>query len=129
MLDTSPFNTADETGDATLKLDVRLTNGHRFQADAAIGFRVMELIRAHGVPIKAECGGAGVCATCHVRIPEAWRNVLPPPNDEEMARLDEIPGADECSRLSCQIVMAHELDGLELEIQPDSLEARMRQGV
>ncbi len=126
MLDTSPFDHAGETDDAALKLDVRLADGRRFQTDAAAGFRVMELIRAHGVPIKAECGGAGVCATCHVRIPEEWRSVLPQPTDEELAKLDEIPGADETSRLSCQIVMTAELDGLELTVQHDSVTDRMQ---
>ena len=104
-----------------LKLDVRLADGGRFQADAAPGFRLMELIRAYGLPIKAECGGSGVCATCHVRVPEVWRSLLPQPSDEELARLDEIPHADESSRLACQIVMTDEMDGMELELQPDSL--------
>jgi 2Fe-2S ferredoxin len=104
-----------------LRLNVLLADGTHFTPEALPGFRIMELIRAYGLPIKAECGGAGVCATCHVRVPEAWRNLLPPPSAEELEKLDEIPGADESSRLACQIMMAPELDGLELEIQPDSL--------
>ena len=104
-----------------LKLDVRLADGGRFLADAAPGYRVMELIRAYGLPIKAECGGSGVCATCHVRIPRAWASLLPPPSNEELAKLDEIPDADETSRLACQIIMTDEMDGMELEVQPDSL--------
>ena len=76
------------------------------------------------VLLEAECGGAGVCATCHVRIPLSWQDSLPPPSDEELARLDEIADADETSRLACQIVMTDELDGLELELQPDSLIAQ-----
>ena len=104
-----------------LKLDVRLADGGRFLADAAPGFRVMDLIRAYGLPIKAECGGSGVCATCHVRIARAWASLLPPPSDEELAKLDEIPDADDTSRLACQIVMTDAMDGLELEVQPDSL--------
>lgn len=104
-----------------LKLDVRLADGGRFQADAAPGFRVMELIRAYGLPIKAECGGSGVCATCHVRIPKVWQSLLPPPSDDELAKLDEIADADETSRLACQIVMTEAMDGMQLEVQPDSL--------
>lgn len=127
MFDASPLIPASTPDDETpLTLNVSLADGRRYQPDAAAGYRVMELIRAFGVPIKAECGGAGVCATCHVRVPEAWSASLPPPSDEELAKLDEIPGADERSRLSCQILMTDDLDGLELEIQPDSLEARMR---
>jgi 2Fe-2S ferredoxin len=109
------------TDERLLKLEVALTDGGRFHPEAAPGFRIMELIRAYGLPIKAECGGAGVCATCHVRVPDVWQSLLPPPSDEELARLDEIPSADDRSRLACQLVMTEELDGLELEIQPDSL--------
>jgi ferredoxin, 2Fe-2S len=104
-----------------LTLHVSLVDGTRFHPEAASGFRVMELMRAYGLPIKAECGGACVCATCHVRVPAAWHHLLPPPTDEELAKLDEIPGADETSRLACQLVMTDDLDGLELELQPDSL--------
>ena len=53
--------------------------------------------------------------------PLTWQRLLPPPSDEELAKLDEIPDADETSRLACQIMMTDDLDGLELELQPDSL--------
>jgi len=104
-----------------LKLVVSLSDGGRFEPPAAAGFRVMELIRAFGLPIKAECGGAGICSTCHVRIPARWRHALPPPTTEELAKLDELPTADEASRLACQLLMTAELDGLEVEVQPDSV--------
>lgn len=110
----------DELDEPRLRLRVSLADGARFEPPAAAGFRVMELIRAHGFPIKAECGGACVCATCHVRVPKHWQGFLPPPTDEELARLDEIPTADASSRLACQLVMTDDLDGLEVEVQPDS---------
>lgn len=103
-----------------LRLDVRLL-GRRIWPQAAPGFRVLELLKAFGVPVKGECGGSGVCATCHVRVPEHWRHRLPPPSEEELAKLDEIPGADDSSRLACQIMMADDLDGLEMELDPDSI--------
>ncbi len=115
------FADAAATEGEFLRLVVRLTDGSTFEPEAAPGFRIMELIRAYGIPIKAECGGSGVCATCHVRIPRPWQDMLPPPSDDELAKLDEIPDADETSRLACQIMMSEDLDGLELEIQPDSL--------
>ena len=117
----TPSQPAEAHDERLLRLDVRLADGGRFQPEAAAGFRIMELIRAYGLPIKAECGGSGVCATCHVRIPHVWQSLLPPPSDEELARLDEIPDADETSRLACQIMMTEEMDGMELEVQPDSL--------
>lgn len=112
--------TADQSDGPTLRLGVRLAGRGRADHDANSGLHLVELMRAQGVPVKAECGGAGVCATCHVRVPESWRHVLPPPSDEELARLDEIPGADDTSRLACQIMMTEALDGLEVELQRDS---------
>lgn len=103
-----------------LTLNVRFMDGTRFKGGALAGLHLVELLRAHGLPVKAECGGAGACATCHVRIPEAWQHLLPPPSDEELAKLDEIPTADDASRLACQITMTDTLDGLELELQSDS---------
>ena len=104
-----------------LHLNVVLPDGTHHRPEAAAGFRVMELIRAFGIGIKAECGGAGVCATCHVRVPDVWRNLLPPPSQDEQDKLDEIPSADDTSRLACQLLMAPELDGLELQLAADSL--------
>jgi ferredoxin, 2Fe-2S len=110
-----------DTTDPRLTLHVRLADGGHFQPDAASGFRIMDLMRMYGLPIKAECGGACVCATCHVRISANWQHLLPPATDEELAKLDEIPTADATSRLACQLLMTAELDGLEIELQPDSL--------
>ena len=116
------------SGDASvppfLGLRVRLSPADVRDIDAAPGFNAMELMRAAGVPIKAECGGSGVCATCHCRVPAEWAERLPAPANDEIDKLDEIPSADDRSRLSCQIQMTNELDGLVLEVQPDSLERR-----
>lgn len=108
----------DET--PLLRLSVRLADGPRRVHDAIAGLHLVELMRAHGLPVKAECGGAGACATCHVRIPPHWQDLLPPPSDDELAKLDEIPGADDTSRLACQIVMTDAIDGLEIVLQHDS---------
>lgn len=94
--------------------------GNRVTHRALSGMHVVELMRAHGLPVRAECGGAGACATCHVHVPPDWRDVLPPPSSEELAKLDEIPDVDDASRLACQIIMTEQLDGLELELQADS---------
>jgi 2Fe-2S ferredoxin len=104
----------------TLRLSIRLEDGPRCERAAIPGLHLVELMRAHGLPVKAECGGAGVCATCHVRIGADWQNLLPAPSDDELAKLDEIPQVDESSRLACQIVMTEELDGLEIELRAES---------
>ena len=110
---------ADE--DKILKLHIYLADGSHFRREAIAGLRILDLLRMYGFPMKAECGGACVCGTCHVRIPEKWQQLLPSPTDEELTKLDEIPTADETSRLACQIETTGDMDGLEIVLQPDSL--------
>jgi ferredoxin, 2Fe-2S len=84
------------------------------------GWRVMEIIRDQGLPIKAECGGACACATCHVYVDEAWIGKLVPPTDEELERLDDAFEVTAASRLSCQILMREDFDGLTVSLAPGS---------
>ena len=123
-------SSADSDHDAELPflgIEVQLHGGVVHKIEAAAGYSAMELIRAAGVPIKAECGGSGICATCHCRVPDAWAARLPAPSEDEAIKLDEIPSADDRSRLSCQIQMTEHLDGLVLELQPDSLSTHFLQ--
>jgi 2Fe-2S ferredoxin len=85
--------------------------GQSRTVDAAIGSTVMENAIRNSIPgIDAECGGA--CATCHVYIDEAWREKVGPPSPMEEDMLDFGVDVRENSRLSCQIKMTDELDGL-----------------
>lgn len=84
------------------------------------GWRVMEVIRDWGLPIKAECGGACSCATCHVYVDEDWLDRLHEPSDEEMDMLDGVSAFEDNSRLSCQIITAEDLDGLRVTLAPGS---------
>lgn len=103
-------------------INVRLPDGSAHRLEAMEGWRVMEVIRDWGLPIKAECGGACACATCHVWVAESWVGKLVPPSDEETEMLDGAFSVDEQrSRLSCQLIMTPELDGLEVELAPESL--------
>jgi 2Fe-2S ferredoxin len=68
--------------------------------------------------IDAECGGACSCATCHVKVDARWVSVVGPPNKLEAEMLEMAMGADERSRLSCQIVLTPELDGLVVDLPP-----------
>lgn len=82
------------------------------------GWRLMEVIRDNGLPIKAECGGACACATCHVYIAEKWLPKLVPPTDEEVRMMDDAFFVKPNSRLSCQILLSKEIEGLEATIAP-----------
>lgn len=93
--------------------------------DAIEGWRVMEIIRDHGVEnpaiaIKAECGGALACATCHVYVDDQWRDRLPEPSADEIDQMDYAFGVEDNSRLSCQIIMNESLDGLHVTLAPGS---------
>ncbi len=81
--------------------------------EAETGSTVMETAIRHGVPgIEAECGGACACSTCHVYIEEAWRDKVGPPSPMEEDMLDFAFAVQPNSRLSCQIKVRDDLDGL-----------------
>lgn len=86
------------------------------ELEALEGWRVMEVIRDWGLNIKAECGGSCACATCHVFVDQEWLDRLVPATDEEEDMLDTVPDLKPNSRLSCQILMSEELDGLKLTL-------------
>ena len=69
--------------------------------------------------IKAECGGACACATCHVYVDEDWKDKVPEKSEEEMDMLDLAFDVQENSRLSCQITITPGLDGLKVTLAPD----------
>ena len=95
-----------------MKLFVTDQEGNKHELDAIEGWQVMEIIRDYGLPIKAECGGSCCCATCHVYVNEEWRDKLFPMRDDEDEMLDENFDRKENSRLSCQLLMSEDLDGL-----------------
>ena len=101
-----------------MKIYVTDMDGKQHALDAVEGWRVMEIIRDHGLPIKAECGGACACATCHVYVDESWVSKIAAMNEEEEYMLDEAFELEDNSRLSCQIIMSEELDGLKVTLAP-----------
>ena len=81
--------------------------------EAPVGGTVMEAAVKNGVPgIEAECGGACACATCHVYVDEAWIEAVGSPQPMEADMLDFASDVRANSRLSCQIRVKPELDGL-----------------
>jgi 2Fe-2S ferredoxin len=92
----------------------------RDDVDLAAGTTVMLGAVAHGIEgIVAECGGNCMCATCHVYVEPDQLDTLPPMSDEEDALLDGTAAERRpSSRLSCQITVTPELDGLVVHL-PD----------
>src|SRR5215204_7790497 len=89
------------------------SDGSRYEVEAAIGSTVMESAIRNGIPgIEAECGGACSCATCHVYVAEEWEAATGQPQPMEEDMLDFAYDVRPNSRLSCQIRVRPELDGL-----------------
>ena len=89
------------------------TAGTSRTIEGEIGATVMETAVKNGVPgIEAECGGACACATCHVYVDEAWRAAAGEAGAMEQDMLDFAYDVRPNSRLSCQIKVTSELDGL-----------------
>ena len=85
--------------------------------EAEIGSTVMETAIKNAVPgIDAECGGACACATCHVFVDDAWKEKTGAPSQMEEDMLDFAYDVRPTSRLSCQIRITPELDGLIVRI-------------
>lgn len=99
-----------------MKINVTDQDGKRHELEALDGWQAMEIIRDYGLPIKAECGGSCCCATCHVFVDPAWVDRLVPPSLDEADMIADLPDSKENSRLSCQILMREDLDGLELTL-------------
>ena len=92
-------------------------NGTEHVVDAEVGQTVMEAAIKNNIPgIEAECGGACACATCHVYVEDAWRETTGEPDEMEEDMLDFAFDIRDSSRLSCQIKVSEELDGLVVRV-------------
>src|SRR5438046_7013704 len=95
------------------KLTYIAHDGTQFDVDAENGSTVMENAIRNSIPgILAECGGACACATCHVYVDEAWSGKTGSPSPMEEDMLDFAFDVRPTSRLSCQIKISDELEGL-----------------
>jgi len=92
-------------------------NGTAHEVDAKNGMTVMEAAIKNMVPgIDAECGGACACATCHVYVDDKWSDTVGKPEEMEEDMLDFAFDVRDTSRLSCQITVSDELDGLVVQV-------------
>lgn len=91
--------------------------GDEQTVEAEVGVTVMEAAKLNLVAgIEAECGGACACATCHVYVGEEWKEKTGSPSEMEEDMLDFAFDVRETSRLSCQIKVSDELDGLVVTV-------------
>jgi ferredoxin len=99
-------------------LNVRFltTLGDIVTADAKPGARLLEVGQAAGMPLEGTCEGQMACSTCHVIVLPEWFERLEPASADEEDMLDLAAGVTRTSRLSCQIELRDEMDGLTVQI-------------
>lgn len=94
-------------------------NGKAHIVEVAAGMSVMDGAVKHAIPgIDADCGGACACATCHVYVGAEWLDKVGKPSGMEESMLDFASDVTENSRLSCQIKVNADLDGLVITMPP-----------
>ncbi|QFT77149.1 2Fe-2S iron-sulfur cluster-binding protein [Erythrobacter sp. THAF29] len=98
--------------------------GDRVEASAEEGDNLLRVGQAAGLPLEGTCEGQMACSTCHVIVAADWFGKLPEASEEEEDMLDFAAGARATSRLSCQIDLTPELDGLTVSVPSESNDAR-----
>lgn len=102
------------------KITFQLHDGTSTEVDANTGESLMQAAMTNLIDgIVAECGGSMSCATCHVHVDPAWIAQTGPASPEEAEMLELAVDPDETSRLSCQIEITDDLDGLIVRV-PES---------
>lgn len=103
-----------------MKVHFLTTDGDRVDATAEPGDSLLRVAQATGLPLEGTCEGQMACSTCHVVVNKDWFDRLPDASEEEEDMLDLAAGVRRTSRLSCQIVLGEELDGLTVAIPAES---------
>ncbi len=92
-------------------------DGTQHVVDIDAGKSLMQIAIDNGVPgIDADCGGACACGTCHVIVENQWIGVTGKATEEELQMLDLTPEKGDTSRLSCQIKVSDEMDGMVVRL-------------
>jgi ferredoxin len=98
--------------------------GREVEASGEVGDSLLRVGQAAGLPLEGTCEGQMACSTCHVIASPDWFDKLPRSSEEEEDMLDFAAGVRRTSRLSCQIELTEELDGLTVKVPVESTDAR-----
>ncbi|MFP5471345.1 MAG: 2Fe-2S iron-sulfur cluster-binding protein [Bacteroidia bacterium] len=90
---------------------------HTLKAPTDMNMNIMELCKSYGLPMEGICGGMAMCASCQVYLESKQR--LPQQSDAELEMLDQAFHVKSNSRLSCQIHISDEIDGIVLRLAPE----------
>ena len=100
------------------------SNGDEAEGTGETGQSLLALGQALGLPLEGTCEGQMACSTCHVIVAPEWFDRLPTACEEEEDMLDFAAGACRTSRLSCQIVLSEELDGMSVTVPSQAHDMR-----
>ncbi|MXO95089.1 2Fe-2S iron-sulfur cluster binding domain-containing protein [Erythrobacter aquimaris] len=103
-----------------MKVVFHTTEGKRVEAEGNADDSLLRVAQAAGMPLEGTCEGQMACSTCHVVVDAEWFDRLPEASEEEEDMLDLAAGVRRTSRLSCQIVLEDDLDGLSVAIPAES---------
>ncbi|WP_324828115.1 2Fe-2S iron-sulfur cluster-binding protein [Qipengyuania zhejiangensis] len=107
-----------------MKVTFTTADGEVVVAQGESGDSLLRLAQAAGLPLEGTCEGQMACSTCHVVIAQEWFDRLPDASEEEEDMLDLAAGVQRTSRLSCQIVLGEDMDGLAVAIPAESYDMR-----
>ena len=102
-----------------MKIRVTDRDGNRHETEGTEGFKLMEALCDLDYGVEAICGGMCSCATCHVYVADDWQDRLPAIEADEEELLDALDCRQPNSRLSCQVPLVPELDGIDVTIAPE----------
>ncbi len=107
-----------------MKVEFVTSGGERVSANAEPGDNLLRVAQAAGQPLEGTCEGQMACSPCHVIVDAGDFARLPRASEDEEDMLDLAAAATRTSRLSCQIDLTPELDGLEIRIPAESHDMR-----
>lgn len=99
---------------------VSANGAEELTVEAQPGDSLLDVAQAAGQPLEGTCEGQMACSTCHVIVGKEWFDALPRASDDEEDMLDLASGARRTSRLSCQITLSEDLDGIIVNIPSES---------
>ena len=105
-------------GNINLTVIDREGEKHQLEAPTDMNMNLMEVCKAYELPMEGTCGGMALCASCHVYV--HTDHELAEPSEDEEDMLDQAFFVEDNSRLACQINIKKELDGLTVELAPQS---------
>lgn len=110
------------TADGNINITVidRQGEAHQLEAPTDMNMNLMEVCKAYELPVKGTCGGMALCSTCHCYV--LSETELPELKDSEEDMLDQAFFVEDNSRLGCQLPITEQLDGLRVQLAPESEE-------